>query len=337
VTPGIEISHHELELLADVGVLLLLFESGMEVDFSRLRGSGLLLVAPLQVLVTTGLVAAAAFALGLSATGAILLGASIALSSGAVVAHVVNSRRRTTNAATDRAMADWSSIQDLTGVVLTAAALLATGVEGEPGLPTAGRLALYGLLAVAVAWLLPRVLRAFRSDGDLMLLLSVGGSFTLAGLGSAVFRLPLPLSAFVGGAAAGNSPEVDVVREHVRPFRELFAALFFVTLPTLIVPESVRGALPWLLFVLVALAVAKVAVTALLARGARLPGVRPVQLALGLGQMGEFSFAIAVIDHTSGLLPEPVYEAVLIALVASVGASVLLARLGGSRTRDPER
>jgi CPA2 family monovalent cation:H+ antiporter-2 len=285
------------------------------------------------VLLTTGLVAAAAAALGLSVAGAVLLGAAVALSSTAVVKHIVNSRQRTTNPATDRALEDWAAIEDLTGAALTAIALVAVGFEGQPGPLVVGRLGLYALVAVAAAWVLPRALRAFRSDPDLLVLLSVGGSLTLAGAGTAVFRLPLPLASFLGGAVMGESPEMETVREQVRPFRELFAVLFFVALPTLIEPSALAGALGWLAFVLLGLATTKVALVAVLARLRRQPDVRPFQLALGLGQMGEFSFAIAVIARDNGALPAPVFEALLAALVASLALSTVLARLGAPRKR----
>src|SRR5207302_5976 len=142
-------------------------------------------------------------------------------------------------------------------------------------------------------------------------------------------RLPLPLAAFVGGAVVGTSPEMEVVREHIRPFRELFAALFLVALPTLIEPGALPGALGWLAFMAVAVALAKSAVIVALARARRRPGVRPLQLGIGLGQLGEFSFVIAVIARDQGVLPAPVYEAVLAALVAGLAVSALLARLGG--------
>lgn len=337
LTPGLQVSHGQLELLADLGVLLLLFESGIEIDLRRLRRSGLLLVAPAQVVLTTALVAAAALPLGLSPPGAVLLGASVSLSSTVVVAHIVNSRRRTTNPATERALEDWAATEDLTGVALTAVALVVVGFEGQPGPLAIGRLAVYALVAVAAAWVLPRVLRAFRSDADLLVLLSIGGSLTLTGLGTALFRLPLPLAAFLGGAVTGESPEMGTVREQVRPFRDLFAALFFVALPTLVEPGALPGAAGWIVFVVFALAAGKVALVAGMARLRSLPDVRPLQLALGLGQMGEFSFAIAVVAADHGALPPPVFEALLVTLVVSIAASTVLVRLGGAPGRDDAR
>jgi peptidoglycan/LPS O-acetylase OafA/YrhL len=77
-----------------------------------------------------------------------------------------------------------------------------------------------------------------------------------------------------------------------------------------------------------------VAVVAGLARVVRLPDVRPAQLSAGLGQMGEFSFAIAVIATDHGVLPAPVFDALLVVLIASLAVSAALARLGGRRRDD---
>jgi CPA2 family monovalent cation:H+ antiporter-2 len=152
-----------------------------------------------------------------------------------------------------------------------------------------------------------------------------------------VFRLPLPLAAFLGGAATGDSPETAEVRDHLRPFRELFAALFFVALPTLIDPSGLRGALGWLALLLAVLAIAKVGLVAALARVARLPGVRPVQLAVGLGQTGEFSCAIAVVAREHGALPADVYEGFLGAMAVSIAVTAILVRLGGARSPRSSR
>jgi predicted Kef-type K+ transport protein len=59
--------------------------------------------------------------------------------------------------------------------------------------------------------------------------------------------------------------------------------------------------------------------------------VRPLQLGIGLGQIGEFSFAIALIAQEHGALPAPVANAVLVALIVSMAVSPVLARLGGGR------
>jgi Kef-type K+ transport system membrane component KefB len=68
------------------------------------------------------------------------------------------------------------------------------------------------ILTVAVARVLPVVLRALRSEHDLFLIVSVASGLALAGVGSATFGVPLALAAFVGGLAVTESPEAAEAR-----------------------------------------------------------------------------------------------------------------------------
>src|SRR5437899_4584288 len=105
-TPGYVADRRQLQVLADLGVVLLLFEVGIEIDPVRLirNRSAVLWTAPVQVLVTTLIVGAATFALGVGWRGAVLIGLSVALSSSVVVVNITRSRRRTTNRATEQAL-----------------------------------------------------------------------------------------------------------------------------------------------------------------------------------------------------------------------------------------
>src|SRR5207302_3119870 len=134
-TPGYTADRHQLQLFADVGVVLLLFEVGIEIDPLELglERSRLLLLAPLQTVLSAGLGGAAGLVLGLRPAGAALLGLCLALSSSVVVVNVTRSRRRTTDAATDEALLGWSVIQDVAGVLLSIVALIAFGLESQSG------------------------------------------------------------------------------------------------------------------------------------------------------------------------------------------------------------
>ena len=99
--------------------------------------------------------------------------------------------------------------------------------------------------------------------------------------------MPLALAAFVGGLAVTESHEADEARRRLRPFRDVFAVLFFVAIGTLVDPSQLGAAAPWIVLLLGLVVVAKVGVAWALARIARLE-VRPLQLAVGLGQIGEF-------------------------------------------------
>src|SRR5256886_8282887 len=96
-TPGYVANREQLSILADVGVVLLLFEVGIEINPIRLAREArrLLALSPLQVVITWIVSTAACLALGLSPAGAALIGLSIAMSSSVVVVNITRSRRRT--------------------------------------------------------------------------------------------------------------------------------------------------------------------------------------------------------------------------------------------------
>lgn len=334
-TPGYVADRHELQLLADVGVVLLLFEVGIEINPLRLghEQRGLLWAAPAQVLVTTLLTGLAAFALGVGVVGAATVGLAVAMSSSVVVVNITRSRRRSTSKATDDVLLSWSVLQDMTGVLLALALLATVGLDSRPPPVAAGFVLVFLLVSVAAAWLLPRALARLHTEHDLFLLLSVGSALALAGAGARFFGVPLALAAFVAGLAIGESPAAAEARRRILPFRDLFAVLFFVGLGTLIDPAAIAGALPWIAFLLGALIVGKFLPVLIFGRLARLRDVSWWQLPVGLGQIGEFSFVLASIVLERALIPSQLFTAVLVAVVLTIAVSTIAVRLGGPRPR----
>jgi CPA2 family monovalent cation:H+ antiporter-2 len=309
---------------------LLLFEVGIEVNPLRLgrEQRAVLWAAPVQVIVTSLAAGGIAFLLGVSLAGSALLGLCIALSSSVVVVNITRSRRRTTNPATEAALLSWSVMQDMTGVAFALVLLASFGLADRPPAAAAGLIVAFIVLVVGAAWVLPRLLGRIHGDHDLFLLLSVGSGLALAGLGARFFGVPLALAAFVAGLAVGESPAAAEARRRILPFRDLFAVLFFVSLGSLIDPSAMPAALPWLAFLLGAVAIAKLIPVLLLSRVARIPDVRPWQLAIGLGQIGEFSFVLASIVVGRALIPPALYSAVLAAVVVTIVISTTFVRLG---------
>ena len=337
-TPGYVADHAQLELLADVGVVLLLFEVGIEVDLARLRRDHgpILWAAPAQVVLTTAIAGVAFLATGLEPAAAALVGLCVALSSSVVIVNITVSRRRTTDRPTEVALLGWSVVQDLVGVAI-AAILLAAIDPGRRSLPEAALgLGGFALLSIAVARVLPWALRRLREDHDLFLITSVGSGLALAGLGAAVFGVPLALAAFVGGLAVTESHEAAEARRRLRPFRDVFAVLFFVAIGTLLDPSRLGAAAPWLVLLLGLVAVAKVGVAWALARVARLE-VRPSQLAVGLGQIGEFSFVLASAGAAADAIDETLFTAIIAAVAVSIAvSSTAVRRVGAARGPVPE-
>jgi len=330
-TPGFVADRPQLQLLADVGVVLLLFEVGIEVDLGRLRRehSGLVWAAPLQAILTTALATAAGIVAGLSPFGAGLIGLGIALSSSVVIVNITRSRRRRTTRETEEALLGWSVLQDVTGVAI--AIVLLAGGSSERPLPVAlAGVVAYAAIAIGAAWLLPRILRGLRDDHDLFLIVSVAGGLAIAGIGALVAGMPLALAAFVAGLAITESPDAAEARRRLLPFRDLLAVLFFVAIGTLIDPGALGRGAGWVVFIVALIVVTKVALAYVLSRLAKLRA-QPVQLAVGLGQIGEFSFVLASVGVAAGAIAAEVYAAVLASVAITIVASTVLVRMVGDR------
>jgi len=329
-TPGYVANRDQLQLLADLGVVLLLFEVGIEVDILRIRSEqrGLIIAAPAQVIVTTAISALFLGFVGLAPIPAALIGLSIAMSSSVVIVNITKSRRRTTDKTTEDALLGWSAIQDTTGVALAAVLLALLGSGRWPIEQAAVGLVAFLVVAVVVARLLPMVLRAVHGEHDLFLIVSVSSGLALAGLGSFVFGVPLALAAFVGGLAVTESHEAAEARRRLLPFRDVFAVLFFVAIGSLIEPSALARGIGWLAMFLALIVIAKVVVAWGLARAARLPA-RPTQLAIGLGQIGEFSFVLGSAAVAAGAIGEETYVALIAAVAVSIAVSTVVVRAAG--------
>ena len=242
--------------------------------------------------------------------------------------NVTRSRRRTTDAATDEALLGWSVIQDVAGVLLSIVALIAFGLESQSGSIAVALALAYLAAVVAAGGFFPFVLRRLHQEHDLFLIFTVATALALAGLGAAVFGIPLALAAFICGLAISESREATEARERLLPFRDVFAVLFFVAIGALIDPGALARGLGWLGLLLGLLLLTKVLPVYLLARLTRLPG-RPLQLAVGLGQIGEFSFVLATIGLARHVIPDDLYAAILASVVVTIAASTVLVRLRG--------
>jgi CPA2 family monovalent cation:H+ antiporter-2 len=329
-TPGYVANRQQLEVLADVGVVLLLFEVGVEIDPIRLGRDQrrLLMVVPIQIAVTTAMSYGALTLAGVAGPGALLVGIAVAMSSSVVVVNITRSRRRTTSPQTNAALLTWSVIQDLVGTAISLVALAALGFSGSPTWLTLLRMVIFVVGALAVAWLVPRLLRHVLGQSDIFLVTSVAGALLIAGAGARFLGIPLALAAFVGGLVIAESPEATAVRRALLPFRDLFAVMFFVALGTLIDPAALRDALPWIGIILALVFFTKVASVVLLAPLAVPATVNRLQLGAGLGQVGEFSFVLGSLSLTHGAVTGSLFTALLSAVVVTVAASSTLVGLG---------
>jgi CPA2 family monovalent cation:H+ antiporter-2 len=326
-TPGFVADNNQLALLADIGVVLLLFEVGIELDLRKItrEQKGLLWGVPAQMgfglLVGTPIF----LWLGIPIFGALLMSLSIAMSSSVVIVNITRSPRRATDTPTEEALLGWSLMQDVAGVAM-AAVILALFGSGESSLLAAiGGLLGFGIIAIGASRILPRVLRAVRWEKDLFLIYSVSFGLVLAALGTVVFGIPMALAGFVAGLAINQSRDTEEVRKAILPFRDLFAVLFFVVIGTLIAPQELAAAWPFALLFLTLMILLKTLPTMALAKIAKM-NVRPTQLGVGVSQIGEFSFVLGSLAFAEDVITRSQFTGLLVAVVLSITASTILIR-----------
>jgi monovalent cation:H+ antiporter-2, CPA2 family len=326
-TPGFVADGNQLSLLADIGVVLLLFEVGIEIDLKRISREQRYLFWSVPTQLAIGMVIGTPIFLYLDVPllGALLLSLSIAMSSSVVIVNITRSPRRKTDTITEEAMLGWSVMQDVVGVAL-AAIILATFGNSDRPLPIAlGGLVGFALIAYISSKILPFILRKVRWEKDLFLIYSVSIGLVLAAMGTVVFGIPMALAGFVAGLAINQSKDTEDVRKAILPFRDLFAVLFFVVIGSLIRPDQLDTSWLFALLVLILMVLLKTLPTALLVRASGIR-VRPIQLGVGISQIGEFSFVLGSLAFKEGLITADQFNGLLIAVVISILGSTLLVR-----------
>ena len=326
-TPGFVADNNQLALLADIGVVLLLFEVGIELDLKRISREYRALLWGVPTQIGIGMLVGTPIFLwmGIPIFGALLLSLSIAMSSSVVIVNITRSPRRTTDTQTEEALLGWSLVQDIVGVAAAAVILTLFGSSNSSIFVAVGGLVLFGAVAFVASRILAIVLRAVRWDKDFFLIYSVAFGLVLASLGTVVFDIPMALAGFVAGLAINNSRDSEEVRKAILPFRDLFAVLFFVVIGTLIQPSLLTNSWRFALLILGLMILLKTLPTIGLARISSLK-VKPMRLGIGVSQIGEFSFVLGSLAYAEKVISVYQYTGLLMAVVLSIMASTILVR-----------
>jgi monovalent cation:H+ antiporter-2, CPA2 family len=323
-----------VELLAELGVVFLLFNLGLELKLERLRlfGVRVYLLALTQLVVTAGVVAAAARAGGLGLEGALVIGGALALSSTAVVLQVLAGLGRTLTQLGRSAIAILL-VQDIAvGPLLVLVKALGTaGGSLAYALALAlGKAVLVVLVVVASARFLLRPLLGAIAALDVpevftaaALTIVIGASFATehAGLSSA-------LGAFVAGLMVADSEYRHQVAADIGAFRGLLLGIFFMAVGMSVDLAVALDHLGPILAITAGLIVIK----ALLLTGLAISfGFAPrVALQLGalLGQGSEFAFVLLGLAAGNGVLAHEVVQPLVVALALSMAITPLGAAFG---------
>lgn len=343
---GLVSASEEIEVLAEVGVVLLLFIIGMEFSFSTFKQmkKPLLLGGGLQVCLTILLAGGLSFLLARPLSGAVFDGMLVALSSTAIVLNLLQSRSEL-DAPHGRTSLGVLIFQDVAVIpMLLIAPLLAGGAAGgESGwLLLLKGAAVIVFMFVAARWLAPWVLErtVAARNRELFLITIVLICFAVAWL-TAAAGLSLALGAFVAGLIISESPYSHQAVSNVLPLRDLFVSLFFVSIGMLMDIGFLWANL-WMVPLAALLVIAIKTVTAGIASlSLGLPFRVALATGLTLAQVGEFSFVLAQTGMTHGLLDQARYQiflniSVLTMLITPAGLA-LASKVAAKLTTMPHK
>lgn len=320
---------HDIELLAEIGVALLLFALGLEFSLKELRPVArvALIGTPIQIGLSMALGYGVGQWLGMSWIHALWLGGLIALSSTMVVLKSLSNQGRM-GTLSSRVMIGMLIVQDLAVVPLMI--ILPQLNDPEAGLPLLGwaalRAALFLLVMVLVGtrllpWLMRRI--AAWNSRELFLLaitaigLGVGYATYLSGLSFA-------LGAFVAGMVLSESDYGHQALSEIIPLRDLFGLLFFVSVGMLLDPAFLLNNLDVVLVVVVVIALGKGLIFAGISRIFGYRNIVPLAVGLGLFQVGEFSFVLARVGVSTNSIDANLYSLTLtVAIVTMLLTPVL--------------
>ena len=321
---------HAIEVLAEIGVVLLLFTIGLEFSLRRIVEMKRMVLAGggAQVAVTTLLVTGIAYLWGRPFNQAIFFGFLFALSSTAIVLKSYIDRAEV-DAPHGRAGVGILLFQDLSIVLMM---LLVPVLGGRNGasplrvvLTLGAALAAVALIILAarkvVPFLLYHIVR-LRSP-DLFIIFVVLMSLGTAWLTSQ-FGLSLALGAFIAGMVLSESEYSHQVVADILPFRDVFNSIFFVSIGMLLSLSALWADLLLVLTWVGALTLGKAAVVLVIVRLLGYSLRVSTMAAVGLAQVGEFSFILARAGLPQGLLTEADYQRFLAASILSMIATPFL-------------
>jgi CPA2 family monovalent cation:H+ antiporter-2 len=284
--------------LSEIGIIFLMFSLGLEFSFRKLvkvgPTAGVTAIGECSLMFWLGFAVGRAF--GWPAFDSLFAGAILSISSTTIVARAFD-EQRVTGKLRERVVGVLIA-EDLIAILLMAtltAIATGRGVSLATLAATSGRLLAF-LVALVVGGLLvvPRVMRAVVAlrRPETTLVASVGVCFCVALLAQG-FGYSVALGAFIAGSLVAESGEERTIEPLIQPVRDLFAAIFFVSVGMMLDPlVLVRDWLPILVLTVVVVAGKFVGVST----GAFLTGSgtrTAVQAGMSLAQIGEFSFIIA--------------------------------------------
>ena len=303
-----------IEMVGQIGIILLLFTIGLEFSFEKLLRSWRIVIIGGLVQVCTTIVAITLITtyFKMPFNEALVFGFIVSLSSTAIVMKILQERGEV-DTLQGRTLLGILIFQDLAIIpmILITPLLVGSGGPDLEHLPfQIGKVT--GLLIVIIImakWIIPAFLfRVVRLRSRELFFITIAGICVLIAWLTSEAGLSFTLGAFLAGLIIGESDYNIDALSHIIPFRDVFAAIFFLSIGMLLNTRMVLDNMYWVAFIVLIIIGVKILTGAFAAAVLGMPMRVCVFAGLALCQIGEFSFVLAQSGLDSKLIPIALYQ-----------------------------
>ena len=324
---------HEVEIFAEIGIVLLLFTIGIEFSLERLLQirKSVLMGGSLQVLLTFLATLFIARQFGQAFGEAIFIGFLVALSSTAIVLKLLQERAEV-DSPQGRITLGILIFQDIIIVPMILVTPILAGATGNLGeavlILLAKGIGIILLVFVSAKWVVPRILyQIARTQSHELFLLSViviclGVAWITSRAG-----LSLALGAFLAGLIISESEYSHQALGNILPFRDVFTSFFFVSIGMLLDVGFLFRHPGTILLITLGILILKAVIASFVTVLLGFPLRTSILVGLALGQVGEFSFILSKTGVEHGLLTGNIYQMFLAVSVLSMAATPFIITL----------
>jgi len=315
------------EAFSSIGIALLLFIIGLGMNVNELKKLGRVVVLTATAsLITIGTLGFTASSLmGFSKTEAIIIGLSLFFSSTIIIIKILSDKKEQ-NRLHGQIAIGVILVED---IIATFALLFIVAGQGDGlGIGQIGVLLGRGALLLAALWvastkILPHISRYMASSQELLFLFAISWGFGIATL----FELSgfsIEVGALFGGVALAGSPYAQEIGARLRPLRDFFIVLFFITLgESLNITNLSAAILPALLLSAIVVVLKPLTITTVMGMLGYTKRVS-FKAGINLSQISEFSIVLVVLATSAGLVRDQVSAIITLVAIITIAASAYL-------------
>jgi len=333
--PDLWVEQTTVMVLSNIGIVMLMFWIGLEQSASKLKrvGSRLIMIVTLEMTLVVIIGYLGGMAMGLGSTASIFLGAIISGTSTAVVVGVLQSAK-TIDGEQATAIMSITVFEDVGQVIiLSLAAPLLAG--DSPALGSTinmviGLIVFFGLSIMIGLALIPRIMDRIgdRYPSEMVFIVAVGMAFAMALLSSSV-GLSIAIGPFLMGLIVSMSLYSERIKAKVIPVKELFMAVFFISIGLQMDPRMIIDNLPLVVSIAALFIFGKMFVLIISTYIFGYKAKDSFVIAISLLAMGEFAFIISKIALDAGLLSQELYSSVIGAALITMVTLPLTSKFQG--------